>query len=44
MKTLSLALSYASSLTSSIIADLSSYWIRGDNWESVTDRWEDLTG
>lgn len=44
MKTLSLALSYASSLTNSIIADLSSYWIREDNWETITDRWEDLTG
>ena len=44
MKTLSLALSYASSLTSSIIADLSSFWSRPDNWETITDRWEDLTG
>ena len=44
MKTLSLALSYASALTSSIIADLSSFWIRDKNWELITDRWEDLTG
>tara|TARA_Y100000004_G_C8783716_1_gene356102 strand:+ start:364 stop:498 length:135 start_codon:yes stop_codon:yes gene_type:complete len=44
MKAISLALSYASALTNSIIADLSSYWSRPDNWETITDRWEDLTG
>ena len=45
MKTLSLALSYASAITSSVAVSITHLWKgRYTNWESETAEWQDITG
>ena len=45
MKTLSLVLSYASSISSSIVASIEHLWNGNTStWESETEQWQDITG
>jgi len=45
MKVLSIALSFASALTDSIVASVQHLWDGNtSNWESETAEWQDITG
>tara|TARA_R100000353_G_scaffold6021_1_gene8175 strand:- start:1685 stop:1822 length:138 start_codon:yes stop_codon:yes gene_type:complete len=45
MKSLSLALSYASAITSSIVATITHLWNGNTSlWQSETEQWQNITG